>query len=227
MPNLGSNIPKMGMKAKRQSVRRVATSHARTVSSLTDALFSKTQQRVLALVFGQPDRSFFATELIQLTGSGSGAVQRELARLAESGLVVVTRVGHQKHFQANPRAPVFEELRSIVLKTIGLEEPLRAALRSLDNRIRFAILHGSTVRRSDHAASDVDVLIVSDELTLEQVYAALGPVEQRLARKINPTLYTSAEFLRRRKSADSFVAKVLAGEHIVLTGSEHALAPAR
>jgi predicted nucleotidyltransferase len=217
----------MGMKAKRPGARRAATAHVRAVSSLTDALFSKTQQRVLALVFGQPDRSFFATELIQLTGSGSGAIQRELARLSESGLVVVTRVGNQKHFQANRRAPVFQELRSIVQKTIGLEEPLKSALRPLGNRIEFAIAYGSTVRRTDHAASDVDLLIVGDDLTLEQLYAALGPVERRLARKLNPTLYTMEEFLRRRKSAGSFIGKVLAGEHIVLMGSERAVAPAR
>src|SRR5688572_30206151 len=86
---------------------------------LADALFSSTQQRVLALLFGQPHRSFFATELIDLVRAGSGAVQRELQRLEASGLVTVSRLGNQKHFKANESAPIFSELRSIVLKTAG------------------------------------------------------------------------------------------------------------
>jgi hypothetical protein len=99
-----------------------------------DALFTSTQQRVLALLFGQPDRTFFATEIIDLAKSGRGAVQRELGRLADSGLVTVTRLGSQKHFQANSDAPVFEELRSIVVKTVGLVEPSQAELDSTGKR---------------------------------------------------------------------------------------------
>src|SRR5512134_3072217 len=122
--------------------------------SLVDALFSATQQRVLAFLFGQPERSFFATELIGLVGAGSGAVQRELARLAQSGLVTVTRVGNQKHYQANPRSPIFAELREITQKAVGLAEPLREALAPLALRIAAAFVFGSVARRSDTAASD-------------------------------------------------------------------------
>ncbi len=96
--------------------------------SMADALFSATQSRVLALLFGQSDRSFYATELIKRIGAGSGAVQRELSRLEQSGLVTVTRIGTQKHYQANPGSPLFNELRGIVQKTVALAEPLRAAL---------------------------------------------------------------------------------------------------
>ncbi len=76
-------------------------------------------------------------------------------------------------------------------------------------------------------AGDVDLMIVSDELTLEQIYAAIAPAERELARRINPTLYTTEEFLRRRKTGDSFVTKVLTGEHIVLAGDEHGIAAPR
>ncbi|MFH1604260.1 MAG: nucleotidyltransferase domain-containing protein [Pseudomonadota bacterium] len=189
-------------------------------TGLAGALFSGTQQRVLGLLFGQPGRSFFATELIGLIGAGSGVVQRELRRLAESGLVLVTRVGNQKHYQANRDAPVFEELRGLVAKTVGLVDPLRAALVPLGERIRLALVYGSVAKKSETAASDVDVLIVADDLTLEEVYAALAPAEQRLARRINPTLYTRAEFARRRKSGNPFLAQVLAGETMPLIGKE-------
>lgn len=233
MPILGIKMPKMGMRLRKSGVTRLRGKGVRAsrVSptariGLVDALFSKTQQRVLALIFGQPERSFFANELIELTKSGSGGVQRELRNLTESGLVTTTRIGNQKHFQANHAAPVFHELRSIVLKTVGLAEPLRAALASLADRIQFAAIYGSVAKRTDTASSDVDLLIVSDALTLEEVYSAVGPVERTLARKINPTVFTGDEFQRRRKIANSFVDKLLAGDHIVLLGDERGIAAA-
>ncbi|MDQ3148993.1 MAG: winged helix-turn-helix domain-containing protein, partial [Chloroflexota bacterium] len=88
---------------------------------------TKTQQRVLGVLFGQPERSFYASELIRDAGTGSGAAQRELARLEASGLIVARRIGHQKHYQANAASPLYSELRNIVLKTVGLAEPLRDA----------------------------------------------------------------------------------------------------
>jgi predicted nucleotidyltransferase len=227
MPILGIKMPKMGRKPKsaRQnpSPRRLAARHPAKRTALADALFSRTQQRVLALLFGQPARTFFATELIELTKSGSGAVQRELQRLADSGLVTVTRLGNQKHFQANQNAPLFHELHGIVIKTVGLVGPLTAALAPLAKLIQLAIVYGSVAKRTDTASSDIDLLIISDHLTLEQVFAALGSVERELGRKINPTLYTAEEFRRRRTAESSFVTKVLAGEHIVLMGNEHGL----
>ena len=79
-------------------------------------------------MFGQPGRSFYSNELIALTGSGSGALQREMARLAQSGLVTVDVIGRQKHYRANPRSPIFAELCGIANKTMALAEPLRQAL---------------------------------------------------------------------------------------------------
>ncbi len=213
-------MPEMGIKntAKPLKPRSAAQSvpvPART--GLADALFSATQQRVLALLFGQPERSFFTNELIGLVGAGSGAVQREVRRLVESGLVTVTRLGSQKHYQANPAAPIFEELRGIVTKTLGPAEVLRAALVPLGDAVRLALVYGSVAKRSDTAQSDIDLLIVSDALTLEQVYTELSPVEQQLGRRVSPTLYTVAEFCRRRSSSNPFLTKVLAGETIQLT----------
>jgi hypothetical protein len=83
-----------------------------------NALFTATQQRVLGFLFGHSSRSYYATELIRLTGAGSGAVQRELARLTQSGLVTVRSIGNQKHYQANHDSPLFEELRSIAQKIL-------------------------------------------------------------------------------------------------------------
>src|SRR4026209_256246 len=138
--------------------------------SLADALFTKTQQRVLGVLFGQPDRSFYASELIRDAGTGSGAAQRELARLEASGLIVTRRIGNQKHYQANAASPLFFDLRNIVLKTVGLVEPLRQALRPIESEIRAAFVYGSVAKGSDQATSDIDLMVVSDTLSYGDVF---------------------------------------------------------
>ena len=193
-------------------------------TSLANALFSGTQQRVLGLLFGQPSRSFFATEIIGLAGSGSGAVQRELKKLTTSGLVTLKRVGNQCHYQANPASPLFSALRDIVLKTSGLAEPLRSALLPLAENVVAASVYGSVASGTDTASSDIDVLLVAEALTLEEAYAALESAEKQLARKISVSLYTPVEFQRRKASGNAFVTKVLAGPMIPLLGDIHALA---
>ena len=222
MPIMGIKIPIMGILEISQSTRadRRKTAEANGLpTSLADALFTTTQQRVLSLLFGQPSRSFFASELIKLTGSGSGAVQRELKRLVSSGLVSVTRIGRQKHYQANADSPVFEELRSLVLKSVAMVEPIRGALEPLRERIVRALVYGSVAKGTDRAASDIDLLVVADQVTLEEMYAALAPVEARLDRRINPALYTRREFNDRLAAGNAFLTRVLAGEHMVLIGN--------
>lgn len=212
---MGINIPILGMKTK--------TSLPLSPTRLADALFSTTQQRVLAYLFGQPERSFFATELIALAGGGSGAVQRELLRLVESGLVTVTRVGTQKHYQANPKSPIFAELCAIAQKTMGLAEPLRKALAPLAKRIAVAFVFGSIAKRSDTASSDIDVLVISDSVDYADVFAALQSAEAKLDRTINPTVYTPANWRKRRKSGNAFAVKVAAQPKLFLIGTEREL----
>ncbi len=191
---------------------------------MLDALFTRTKQRVLSLIFGQPDRSFATMELIKLAGSGSGAVQRELERLVKSGLVIATVSSGQKRLTANRASPLFDELRRIVDKTAGTDAVLTSALAPLAAAIQFAVLYGSVAKGTDVASSDIDLLIVTDNLTLEEVFAALEAAEQRLGRRVSPTLYTSDEFRRRRKARHPFLTKVLSGTHVVLVGSEDAVA---
>ena len=207
-------------RAPTRSRRKAAPADDSTPTSLADALFTTTQQRMLALLYGQPERSFFLNELIELTGSGSGAVQRELKRLTSSGLVTVTPIGRQKHYRANPDCPVFDELIGLVRKTVAMVEPLREALAPLAGHIARALVYGSVAKGTANASSDIDLLIVADDLALEALYAALAPVESRLARKINPTLYTSREYEQRRAAGHPFLTRVLDGEHTVLIGRD-------
>jgi predicted nucleotidyltransferase len=192
-------------------------------TSLAEALFSGTQQRVLGLLFGQPDRSFYATELIALAGAGSGAVQRELARLAQSGLVTVRPVGNQKHYQANPDSPIYAELCGIARKTVGLAEPLREALAPMAAQIKAAFVFGSVAKRQDTASSDIDLMIVSDSVSYGDTFLALETVSAQLGRAVNPTIYTGKELAKRVKQGEAFVTRVLSQPKIWLIGSEDAL----
>jgi predicted nucleotidyltransferase len=195
-------------------------------TGLAGPLFTPVQRRVLGLLFGQPDRRFQSAEIIRLAASGTGAVHRLLQKLAAVGLVTVTRDGNQKYYQANRDSPIFPELHGLVVKTVGVVEPLRAALEPLANRIAAAFVFGSVAKGSDRATSDLDLLVVADRLEYSELYRALETAEQELARLVNPTLMSRAEWRRKCAEPDSFSARVAAQSKLFVIGSEDDVMPA-
>lgn len=193
-------------------------------ASLSDALFSKVQRRVLALIFGHPERSFYVSEIVRNVHSGTGAVERELARLEQSGLVFVERIGNQKHYRANRRSPIFEELSGIVRKTVGLAEPLRQSLARYADKIKAAFVYGSVAKGTDTARSDIDLMVIGDDLTYADFYAGLQKAESALSRRVNPTFMSFDDWHRRSASKDSVIAKVNAQPKLFVLGSEVELA---
>ena len=194
--------------------------------SMADALFPEVRQRVLAVLFGTPDRSFYANEVIALAQSGTGAVQRELAGLSEAELLTVSRQGNQKYYQANAAAPVFAELRALVLKTMGLADVLRAALAPLAplaDQISIAFVFGSIAKQTDTAQSDVDLLVVSDSLGYADLFSALEDATRTLGRTINPAIYTQAEFAARLQGDNAFVHRAMQQPKIWLMGQKTTL----
>ena len=191
--------------------------------SVADALFSGLQQRLLAVLFGQPDRSFYGNELLRLTGTGRGALQRELEKLVSADLVTVTPVGNQKHYQANAAAPIFAELRGIVMKTLGLADVLRTALNAVADRIELAFVFGSVAKGTDTATSDIDLMVVTETLTYADLFEGLAAAEQVLGRKVNPMLYTPAALAEKVRTENSFVLRVLSQPKIFLIGTEDVL----
>jgi predicted nucleotidyltransferase len=190
------------------------------VASLSNVIFSGVQQRVLGLLFGQPGRSFYANEIAKLGKTGRGALQRELERMTSSGLITLTVIGKQKHYQANKSAPIFNELRGIVLKTFGLSDILRAALSEYGDNIRFAFVFGSVAKGADTAASDIDVMVVADGLGYGMLFEALLKVEEALGRKVSPTLYSVEEFNKKVWDDNAFVTRVLEQPKMILIGDE-------
>ncbi|MEM7054144.1 MAG: nucleotidyltransferase domain-containing protein [Pseudomonadota bacterium] len=185
-------------------------------ASMADALFSGTRQKLLGLLFGQPEREYSLSELIRLARAGSGAVQREIARLVDSGLISVQTQGRLKRYRANSESPIFEELCAISRKILRPGEQIAKALEPVQDQIEIALLYGSVAKGTDRADSDIDLLLVSDTLMLEEVFEHLQPAERELGRTIHPTLYTSAEYAQRKQQTSGFVPAVLAGRHEIL-----------
>ena len=204
-------LPEMGRPSKRASV------------GLAAALFTPVQRKVLALLFGQPQRRFQSAEVIRLAGSGTGAAHRQLERLAAAGLLLVTREGNQKYYQANRQSAIFPELHSLVIKTVGVLEPIRQALRPLSGAINAAFVFGSVAKQTDRADSDIDLLIISEKVSYPEIYRALQKVEKRVARRINPMVMTSAEWKKKRSGADSFAKRVASQPKLFAIGDENAV----
>jgi predicted nucleotidyltransferase len=207
-------------KKAKKTARKAGAAAAEPVG-LADALFTKVQQRVLGLLFGNPGRSFYANELIELAGSGTGAVQRELARLESSGLATVTRMGNQKHYQANPGSPVYAELRGLVLKTSGLVDVLRAALQPLKSGIENAFVYGSVAKQQDTADSDIDLMVISDTLSYAELFGALEDAAAQLGRTVNPTVYSRRELDKRLRSDNAFIKRVWSQPRLPVIGDLH------
>lgn len=202
---------------KKKVARRPVRKKARN-PDLLGALFTSTQQKVFALLFGQPERQFSLKEIISLAAAGSGAVQREVERLSAVGLLISATSGRTKLYRANQQSPLFEEIKSIFSKTSGASQMIKKALVDTKAKIEAAFIYGSVAKRTDAAMSDVDLFVVSDELSLTSLYQAMAPVEALIGRKISSTLYKPKELSEKLKSNNPFLTKVSNGKRINLIG---------
>jgi predicted nucleotidyltransferase len=196
----------------------------RSPAGLADALFTPVQQRVLGLLFGQPDRRFQSAELIRLAKGGTGAVHRQLERLEAAGLLDVTRTGNQKHYQASRTSPLFPELHGLAVKTVGMVGPLVRALQPYARHIKAAFVYGSIARGSDTARSDIDLLVVSDRLRYPDLFEAVQRMEVELARPVSPKVMSPVEWRTKRSRHDPFVEKIVSQPRIFVIGSDDDLA---
>ena len=183
---------------------------------------SKLRARLLGWLMTHPDERYFVRQLTVILHEDSTNVSRELARLGRMGLLTCRQEGRQKYYQANRRCPVFQEMRGLVVKTIGLGDVLRAALEPIAGRIRVAFLFGSFAQRQETADSDIDILAIGDVGSVEMV-KALRLAREKLSREINVTIYPPREFKTKAEAGHHFIAQVLKGDKIYLVGNEDAL----
>ncbi len=190
--------------------------------SLSATLFGKTRRAVLALLFSHVEEPFYLRQIARTAKVGLGAVQRELKKLSEAGIIRRTIHGRQVYYQANQKCPVYSELKSLVVKTVGVGDVLRTALVPLADRINVAFLFGSLVRGGERSSSDVDIMIVGN-VTFAEVVSVLGRVQETVRREINPLVYPPEEFRFKLAADHHFLKKTLEGSKFFLIGDEYEL----
>lgn len=188
---------------------------------IAQSLFSEVQLKVLALLFGQPNRTFQMSELISLVNSGVGAVHRIIVRLVKSGLVNEEIIGRTKFFRANSESPVFQELYGIVIKTVALTIPLQSALAPYIDSISSAFIYGSIASGTDNASSDIDVIIIGEELRYTDILSAMQSVEAEVKRTVSVRILTCNEWKSKVEGHNPFTTRVLDQPKIFLKGSEN------
>lgn len=191
--------------------------------NLGSLLFGAYRRDVLALLLMHPEQSFHVREVARITGKAAGTLYRELAALAEAGLLIRQSMGNQVHYRANPACPIYEELRGILRKTFGVADVLRSALEPVFEGIRVAFMYGSMARGDERAGSDVDVMLIG-KIKFSAAVLALSHVEENLRREVNPHVYGVREFHDKLSAGEPFLVRVLAGPKIFLKGNEGDLA---
>lgn len=189
-------------------------------TTIGDALFTKTQQRVLGLLYGKPEQSFYTNEIVRLADMGRGTVRRELARLVSAGLLIVSREGNQHHYRSNPENPVYQELLAIVRKTFGVADVIQAGLAPVVDQIDLAFIYGSVAKGEDTANSDIDLLVVSDSLAYADLMTVLADAEKLLGRPINPSIYTAAQIKSKLEQKNSFLTRLMEQPKLWVKGGE-------
>jgi len=190
--------------------------------NLSATLFGKTRRAVLALLYSHADESFYLRQIARTADVGMGAVQREVKKLSKAGIIRRTVRGRHVYYQANPECPIYAELKSLVIKTVGVGDVLRAALIPIADRINVAFLFGSLVRGDEGSRSDADVMVVGD-VTFTEVVLALSHIQETVRREINPIVYPPEEFRSKLAADHHFLTTTLVGPKFFLIGDEHEL----
>jgi DNA-binding transcriptional ArsR family regulator len=186
---------------------------------LLDALLPKTRQGILSAMLVQPEKTWFASELARRMGVPSSSLQRELQDLTQVGILKSHRRGRMAYYQANLDSPVFSELRGLLLKTAGLVDVLADALKPLAAKLSLAFVYGSIASGEAQSDSDVDQMIVG-KVSGTELALPLRRAREVLGREINPTLYTSAEFTKKRATKDHFLTRVLTTPKLFVLGNQ-------
>jgi DNA-binding transcriptional ArsR family regulator len=196
----------------------------RNVNAL-DALFPRTRQGILAATLVQPEKVWYVSELARRMGVPSSSLQRELHELTHAGILKSHRQGRMVYYQANLDSPFFPELRGLLLKTAGLVDVLRDALKPVTAKIALAFVYGSIANSQERSESDVDLMVIGN-ISPADLALPLRPAREQLGREINPTVYSITEFKRKRDAKDHFLSQVLTGPKMIVLGSESDLGKA-
>ena len=193
--------------------------------NLLGALLPKSRQGILAALLGQPEKTWYVSEIARRMGVPSSSLQRELQNLTQVGILKTHRQGRMAYYQANKESPVFAELRGLLLKTVGLVDVLADALKPLAAKLTLVFVYGSIASGTEQSDSDIDLMVVG-KVAPAELALPLRRARELLGRTVNPTVYTPAEFDKKRAAKDSFLRQVLAKPRLVVIESQHDLGKA-
>ena len=176
----------------------------------------------MGLLFRKPDTSFYLNEIVRLADMGKGTIKRELEKMVSAGLLTLKKVGNQTHYQANPTSPVYNELVSISRKTFGIADVIREAIQA-NGSIQYAFIYGSIAKGEDTAKSDIDLMIIGDDLAYTDMMNLLIPIEKELQRPINSSIYSLDDFKGKLEQKNSFLTRVMAQDKINVIGNADAI----
>lgn len=203
LPNLGTFIPEMGMKSK----------------DVSAVLFPGTKRKILSLFFLNSDQEFYFSEVVRLTDTRQGVIQRELKTLTEAGILNAEKRGRQKFYSVNRKNSIFQDLRNIIFKTFGVIGQILEALEPLMKKIKVAFVYGSFAKGEEISSSDIDLFIIGGA-RLDEIVSALSTVEQAIGREINPTLFSEKEFKSKWSKKNHFLRSIVKTEKEFIIGSE-------
>jgi predicted nucleotidyltransferase len=189
---------------------------------LEELFSSRARVAILNLLLLNAGSSYYLREIASLTEQPVRAVQRELPRLERLGLVAQSVHGNRKYYQVNRECPIFPELKSIFLKTVGLGDALREYLGWAGGDIRVAFIYGSYARNEENVASDIDLFVVGN-IGATELSAALAQAKSELGREMNPVLMTPEEFREKVASGNHFVVSLLEEPKAFLVGNAQRL----
>jgi predicted nucleotidyltransferase len=182
---------------------------------------SRVRVEILSTFFMNPERELYLREVARLTGEDYKNVSMELRNLKEIGLLSSRNEGNLKYFGLNKEFVIYEELKSIFMKTRGAVGILREAV--LNKRdIDYVFVYGSFATGEERTESDIDLMVIG-KISLEEVLTLIRGPEEKLSREINVSVYDLQEIRKRVKDHDSFIMEVLGGLKIMLIGDENEL----
>jgi predicted nucleotidyltransferase len=188
---------------------------------LPNLLSSRVRQKVFRLYFSQTNSRYYLRELERLLHEPVGNIRRELLRWSKAGLLFREKVGNLTYYSLNRSFPLYEELKAIVSKTIGIEYILREGLKAIES-ITVAIIYGSVASGEDTGNSDIDILLIGNP-DMDELLNNVQEMEKKLGREINYVVYAPEEFKRKKEAKNTFIIDVVKNPKVFIVGEEHDL----
>jgi len=186
-----------------------------------EQLFPKARAELIRLLFADSTRSLHLREIVRLSGLALGTIQREVAKMSASKLIVERRDGNRLYFRANTQNPIFHELRGIALKTTGLKPQLTQALNGLEG-IQLAFAYGSFASGNQTIESDIDLFAIGT-IGLRQLAPRLSTVANAMEREINPNVISVNSYTQKLRANDAYINNVTNGEKLWIIGNDDEL----